>query len=52
MVGNNVHFHELVRSLNEVGVRNKVIAPSLSNSGHYTVYAKGVDKEEVRGAVN
>ena len=44
--------HGLVRSLNEVGMRSKVIAPSLSNPGHYTVYAKGVDKEGVRGAVN
>mgnify|MGYP001795465956 CR=1 FL=1 len=28
-----------------------VIAPLLSNLRHYTVYAKGVDKEGVRGAV-
>ena len=52
MIGNNVHLHELVRSLNEVGVRSKVIAPSLSSPGHYTVYAKGVNKEGVRGAVD
>ena len=45
-------FHELVRTLNEVGVRSKFVTPSLSNPKHYTVYAKGVDTQEVREAVD